>query len=696
MTNLRQERVFNRRQGEEPGGRVVHLHKDLLKIGADLRRSRMTVTLIQQIYKLINRNTTTQELVDSFLTLMLSGTGADRAVIFCLDRKNNRFIRQGALGFTDKPARCINIPDGLPEYLFVNSWSKTDHLTDFFNRIICTPCFLWSYNRAEGVALLIGSQGEEKKFSLPFGENDRELVESSLNVFIDIVKRKEAEQELLRSEEKYRRLVQSSPEAFYIYSKGTITFANEAGIKLLGAGNAGEVLGKSPFDYFHPDDHDSIRQRIEDIIEQRLETSLFEKQLTRIDGKKLLVQVIMTPFTLKKQPAIQVIVLDISERKRREKELMRIEQLESLGVLAGGIAHDFNNLLAGVLGNIDLAKSSLDPDQKPYTYLKNATGALYRARDLTQKLLTFSKGGAPVKEITSLAELVTGSVDFILSGSMVKCNYVLPRDLQAVDIDVVQVKQVVENLAMNAMQAMPEGGGLTVELSNVDQEELLALPLDKEKYVKLMIRDEGKGIPPEVLPKIFDPYFSTKDQGSGLGLATTYSIVRKHGGLITVESIPEKGTAFYVYYPATDKKPSPVIIEKQEESVCQQVGRGNILVMDDEELIRDVAGEMLTSLGYDATAVSEGDEVIACYLKAKETDRPFDAVIMDLTIPGGQGGRDIVQRLLTHDPDVKVIIASGSSNDQVISHYKKYGFKGVLIKPFSIESLGEELGKIIS
>lgn len=691
MTDHQREKDFYRQQCDELGGRVIYLQNNLTKTAADLRRSRMTSTLILRIYKLINHDATIEDLSNLFLQAILSTMWADRAVLLRYDKKDGLFIRQQDLGFKDKKPLLFDVKNSLPEYLFINSLTKTGPLTDSLCQFMGTPYLLLSYNRHEEIALLIGNQSEDKKFRLPFEENDREIIESSLNVFIDIVKRKEVEQELRNSEKKHRQLVQSSPESIFIYCDDKITFANDAGIKLLGAEKPGNIIGRSLLEFFHPNDHEQVIQILQTTLEENQESPLLERQMKKLDGSTVDIQVIFTPFTFKKQKAIQILALDISTNKRMEKELLRARQLESLGVLAGGIAHDFNNLLMGVLGNIDLAISDLDLGEKPYKLLKNALGASDRARDLTQKLLTFSQGGAPVKKATSLAELVTNSIDFILSGSNVKCNYLLPADLWAVNIDVVQFSQVIENLTFNALQAMPKGGLLTIQLENVDNKSLKALPLTG-KHVRLMIRDQGSGIPQEILPKIFDPYFSTKEQGSGLGLATTYSIVKKHNGLITVESELEKGTTFHVYIPATDKKPAPV---KQQVTTVQQADEEKILIMDDEQLVRDVATAMLCSLKYNVESVSEGTEAIECYLKAKETGQPFHAVIMDLTIPGGMGGMETIQKLLAIDPEAKVIVASGYSNDPIVTKYKNYGFQGVLIKPFNTETLGKALSKLL-
>lgn len=379
------------------------------------------------------------------------------------------------------------------------------------------------------------------------------------------------------------------------------------------------------------------------------------------------------------------------EQKRMEDELEKMQRLESLGVLAGGIAHDFNNLLSGVLGNISLAKMYLNPEDRAYKRLEEAEKASVRTKDLTGQLLTFAKGGEPVIKVISVADLLMDSVGFGLSGSRVNCKLSMPDDLWPVNVDEGQIHQVINNLLINADQAMPGSGTIEITCKNTEVKTSDPLPLDEGSYVKISIKDQGIGIPEPLLKRIFDPYFTTKEKGRGLGLATSYSILKRHNGLITVESKENKGTTFHIYLPAL---PSASISREGSEEIVVS-GRGRVLVMDDEDLVIQVAGEMLKALGYEVESANDGLEAIKKYKDAKEKGKPFNAVIMDLTIPGGMGGKEAIVRLKEIDPDVRAIVASGYSNDPVISDFRGFGFSGSLTKPFRIEELSRTVHRVL-
>jgi PAS domain S-box-containing protein len=382
---------------------------------------------------------------------------------------------------------------------------------------------------------------------------------------------------------------------------------------------------------------------------------------------------------------------DITLRKRMEEELIKVQKLESIGILAGGIAHDFNNLLTSILGNVSLIKMYSNPEDKIYRRFTEVEKACLRAEDLTQQLLIFSKGGAPVKKLTSIKELIRDSASFAPRGSNVRCEIRIEDDLWNVEVDEGQISQVIHNLVINADQAMPEGEMIRVRAENTIVGLGDGLPLKDGKYVKTTVEDKGIGIPQEHLSKIFDPYFTTKQRGSGLGLTTAYSIIKSHDGYIEVESELGVGTKFYIYLPATQEGISE---RREQERVIG--GRGRILVMDDEESIRKVAGEIIKQLGYEVEYAVDGDEAVELYRRAKESNKPFDVVIMDLTIPGGTGGKEAITRLLEIDPRVKAIVSSGYSNDPVMSEFRKYGFRGVVAKPYKIQELSTTLHNIIN
>ena len=382
-------------------------------------------------------------------------------------------------------------------------------------------------------------------------------------------------------------------------------------------------------------------------------------------------------------------MLDITERKKAEEELLRAQKLESLGILAGGIAHDFNNILTTILGNVSMARMQVAPEGEPFEMLSEAETASIRAQKLTKQLLTFAKGGAPVKETTSIKDILKESPSFVLRGSKSRCEFSIAEDLWPAEIDVGQISQVINNIVINANQAMPEGGIIQVAAENLIINAGHGLPVNPGRYIRISIKDQGVGIAEKHLKSIFDPYFTTKHDGSGLGLATTYSIIKKHEGHITVESRLGVGTTFHIYLPASDK----AVLEKEEVRLIK--GQGRILVMDDEAPLRKMVGRMLKNLGYESEFAKDGAEAIRMYKEAQESEKPYDAVILDLTIPGGMGGKEAIKKLLEIDPEVKAIVSSGYSDDPVLSNFQEYGFKGMMPKPFESQSLSKVLHEVL-
>ncbi len=383
---------------------------------------------------------------------------------------------------------------------------------------------------------------------------------------------------------------------------------------------------------------------------------------------------------------------DISLEKKAEEESVRAQKLESIGLLAGGIAHDFNNILSGILGNTQLARLIYEKGEKITKYLSGIEKATESATALTQQLLTFSKGGEPVKKQVNTKELLEGAVSFALRGSNVGYRFSLEEVLWAVNADQGQISQVVNNLTINADQAMPGGGTLHIKARNIEvNDENPVAGLKGGAYIEIKFMDEGIGISEENLRKIFDPYFTTKQKGSGLGLASSYSIIDKHDGTITVESVLGKGTTFTVYLPA-----HPVVAQLEiQKPRRMEAGSGRILVMDDEKYIRDLMEDMLSLLGYKTEVASGGEEAIYLYKEAIKAGKPFNAVIMDLTIPGGIGGKDVIRELLKIDPEVKSLVSSGYSSDSIMANFGDFGFKGILQKPFKIEEISILLDRIL-
>lgn len=407
------------------------------------------------------------------------------------------------------------------------------------------------------------------------------------------------------------------------------------------------------------------------------------------DGARRVVADSAAPMRDNRGNVIGVVLVfrDMTEKRVIEEELLRARKLESLGVLAGGIAHDFNNLLTGILGNVSLAKLLLPAGEKPHTFLDNAEKASVRARELTQQLLTFAKGGAPVKKALSIAQILKDSADFVLRGSDIRCEFDIAEDLWQVEADDGQISQAFNNLLLNADQAMPDGGVVTVRIGNV----LTEIDGKVTRCIRISIEDNGVGIPETDLNRIFDPYFTTKQHGNGLGLATVYSIIKRHDGQIEVSSRLGVGTSVIIHLPAA-------ALEAPQRSFQNEVlqrGKGKILVMDDEDIIRDVAAETLMMMGYEPMLCSDGNEALELCRQEAEKGAPFAVVIMDLTIPGGMGGKETVKKLLEQYPSARVIVSSGYSNDPIMGDYRKYGFCGAVTKPYHAAELGAALASVL-
>ena len=513
-------------------------------------------------------------------------------------------------------------------------------------------------------------------------------------LYHDITERKQAEDKLRKSETKYRTLVERLQEGVHqIDPEGKYTTLNEAGAKILGFDSPDEVVGKyRAIDFYY-----DLKGR-QKTIEELRKTGRFvaEVRAKRKDGTAVWV-LVNNNATLDEHGNIagyEGVFMDVTEQKQLEEERQKIERLESIGTLAGGIAHDFNNILTGILGNITLAERHIEPKGKAAERLLEAKKASLRAKDLTQQLLTFARGGAPIKEVASVAALLEESAMFALRGSNVKCEFSLPDNLWPIEIDKGQMSQVITNLVINADEAMPEGGILDIRAENTVIERTGVLPLPGGDYVKITVEDHGVGISKKHLGRIFDPYFTTKQKGTGLGLATVYSIIKNHDGYITVESEPGVGTTFHIYLPALKK---PVTEKKEVEEAVQAAFRGKkrILVMDDEGMIREMLSNTLSTAGFEVELASDGKEAIERYEKAREAGQPFGAVIMDLTIPGGMGGKEAIKRLIEIDPDVKAIVSSGYSTDPIMADFRKYGFSAVMTKPYTVGELEKTLRRML-
>jgi len=529
-----------------------------------------------------------------------------------------------------------------------------------------------------------------------------QIAESTLQIFAARaaaeIERKRFEEDLNAEKERLAVTLRSIGDGFIATDMdGNIALINNVAERLTGW-RQDQIIGKPLVEIFNILNERS-RKPCSTMLDRIVETGSVVGTANHAivvsrEGVERLIEISAAPIRDKTNRKLGTVLVfrDITEKEHLEAERRKAEKLESLGVAAGGIAHDFNNLLTAIIGNLSLSLITLPQDDEMYERLAAAKKASLRAQELAQQLLTFAKGGAPIKKTASIGQLIHDTVTFSIRGSSIRADFEVPDDLWPVEVDSGQISQVVNNLAINAEQAMPSGGTLTVKCENffLPEESAALSPLRVGKYVKITVHDQGIGIPEEYLKKIFDPYFTTKPKGSGLGLATSYSIVKNHDGLITVESKVGVGSVFAIYLPATDKQ---VAFERGRSEPSK--GKGRILALDDEEAICELVKAALTPLGYEVTTVQDAQSAIDAYKEAMEDDRKFDAVISDLTIPGGMGGAECIKHLIEIDPGVKAIVSSGYAMDPVMSRYREYGFCACIAKPYEISDLGHVVHDVL-
>jgi two-component system cell cycle sensor histidine kinase/response regulator CckA len=494
------------------------------------------------------------------------------------------------------------------------------------------------------------------------------------------------------SEERYRLLFNNNPIPSMAYDLQTLRViaVNDAAITHYGHTEE-EFLSLTITDLYTPEETPALLNVLAKVDQGTSQAGVWKHRLK--NGSLIEVDITSHCLMLNNIKAHLILAHDITEQNKMKENLLQTQKLESLGVLAGGLAHDFNNLLTAILGNLSLAKLESTPGENTTRYLEVAEKATTRAQGLTQQLLTFASGGAPVKQTLSIGKLLEESAGVALRGSRSRCEFKIAPDLRDIEADEKQLEQVVHNLIKNADQSMPESGTITVTGENITLPADNPLLLKPGDYIKVSITDQGTGIPADDLEKIFEPYFTTKQTGSGLGLATCYSIIKRHDGHITAESGTGKGATLSLYLLVSSVQAAPVALNASRAPV---LGNGRILVMDDEAMVRDVLRRSLTNLGYEVVCTHEGSKAVTLYEQALKSNRPFNAVIMDLTIPDGMGGKDAVIKLQEIDPGVKAIVSSGYSNDPVMANYKEFGFSGVVSKPYSIQSLSEAVHKVLS
>ncbi len=518
--------------------------------------------------------------------------------------------------------------------------------------------------------------------------------EGAIIISQDITKRIKAEETLKQSEQRCRLIVETMPSLLVITDKeGKNLYVSPNSEEI--TGYRSEELENKFIWWVHEDELDRAKKVFNRSFKEHTGGRNFEYKAVRKDDKVWYASSSWEPI-IDENGNFQGMVLqtiDISDRKIMEEEIAKVQKLESIGILAGGIAHDFNNFLTGIIGNISLAKLKTDPKDEIYEILTESEKAAHSAKSLTQQLLTFSKGGIPIREKTDIKNLIKESAKFAIIGSSINCEFDFQENLREVIIDKAQMTQVVNNIIINAIEATPEEGTITIKAENYNVKENTKIPLEQGKYVKISFKDTGNGIQAENIPKIFDPFFTTKESGSGLGLATVFSIVKKHKGFIYTESEIGKGSSFHLYLPASANRSKE--IEKKETREKIPKSSGKILIMDDKAFIRKSAERALNLYGYDVAGAESGEKALTLYKEAINDKNPYDVVILDLTVPGAMGGLKTLKELQKIDPDVKAIVSSGYSDDPVMSEHEKFGFKDIIKKPYEYHELAEAVKKLI-
>ena len=561
---------------------------------------------------------------------------------------------------------------------------------NFFKNVIetdmCQKCQMRLIKKDDIVfyALLEGIAVMDKKYP--------EVKHIMLSI-TDITDCKSIEENLLKEKDFSNILIESLPGIFCLFDfNGKMLRWNKYGENVIGY-TADEISVSNPLDFIVEQDRGLVNKTIKDTFDKGY--SSVESTLVTKRGEKIPFYFTGIRVMIDNVPCILSIAIDISERKKIEYELEKLRRLESIGILASGVAHDFNNLLTGILGNISLVKQYLDPEDMIFKRLSTAEKSCFEAREITSRLITFSKGGEPVKKVTRVQQLLKEAHCPLIKDTNITFEYNLPDNLYPVEIDEGQIRNVIINILTNAAEAMPEGGKIDISATNLEITEKDNLPIKEGSYVKVSIRDRGRGIQVEEISRIFDPYFSTKERGvkkgMGLGLTICHSIIRKHEGFITVESMPGAGTTFHLYLPASLKKKTETEVTGEMETIRKK----RILIMDDDEIVRDITGDMLMHCGYYIESSKDGNEAIALYIKAKERGEPFDAVILDLVVPNGMGGDIAIKRLHDIDHGVKGIALSGYSKDLIMTHYMDYGFTAALSKPYNIQLLNGTLERVL-
>jgi two-component system, cell cycle sensor histidine kinase and response regulator CckA len=556
----------------------------------------------------------------------------------------------------------------------------------------------WLDGVVEDVTERKRSQEEQQKavgeLEMQVRERLADLVAANEMLTTEIAERRRIEEQLREQYHFLEVLINAIPSpVFYKDAAGIYQGCNGAFEKYMGLSRE-QIVGKTDYEMAPEEQADKYRA-IDQSLMADPGTHDFETNFLDAEGREHDIIIIKTAY-LKEEGEVGGVIgimVDITDLRKLEEEQLKMEKLESLGLLAGGIAHDFNNIITGILGNISLARIFIDPLHRSSRHLEEAEKASQRAAELAHQLLTFAKGGSPIKKMVTVRRIVDESVSFILRGANVEGIVEIPESLHAVEADEGQIRQAFGNIILNAVQAMPGGGTLRISAEEVELNEKNEFALLPGEYVKISFSDEGCGISEENRKKIFDPYFTTKADGTGLGLSSTYSIIKRHGGFIDLHSVIGEGTTFACYLPSTGET-IPEHRQEEDSFGVDEHGGGTVLVMDDEEMIRTITVDMLDYLGYDATTCATGEEAISLYRAAYESGAPFFAVIMDLTIPGGMGGKEAAQKILEFDPDARLIVSSGYSVDPVMAQYGNFGFSAAVVKPYEAMEISAVLSNV--
>jgi len=673
---------------------------NILCVGRDITERKQAEKEILLQRDLAMKLSGTASLTEAIRTCIESAgeaTGLDCGAVYVI-REDGKFNTMCLTGFSPGYLEAVSLLNGKSR---LNKWVLSDDPVYVDSQH--TPDNIGEAEMREGLSAyavipvyekrgIIGYlfMGSHKAVDIP--QENRRILESISRQMGSVIGRLKAEEELRESETKYQTLIESSTDAVGIIQDGVYKYVNKTGARMFGYRRE-ELIGVPFLSLVAPAWMELVAESYRKRLTGQQTPEKYEIGMLCRDNSIRDVELSSSLISFEGKPAMMAVITDITEKKMWENRRLVSQKLESIGVLAGGIAHDFNNILAAILGNISLAKLSGGQNLDVEEQLTKAEKACARAKDLTHQLLTFAKGGAPVRSSRPLAELLQDATNFALSGSNVKAEFEINKDLWPADIDVEQINRVIHNLVVNADQAMPDGGIVNICAQNTILIENNPLSLPGGRFIEILVIDHGEGIPVHNLKYIFDPYFTTRQKGSGLGLAMTYSIIKNHGGTISLDSKVGIGTTFRIYLPASEQG----LPENPTEAGSAHSFRGKrILLVDDEEMIRDVTGRILKHMGVDEVLVAgDGHEALCVYEQTRINGAPVDVVIMDLTIPGGMGGKEAIQELLKIDPDIRAIVSSGYASDPILSDYRAYGFKGVLVKPYKIQELSKVLGDVI-